>query len=77
MELISLLLVGVALLFYLINLLKAQNREVALSGAIAAVLAVCSILTEPWTDYTIFVLMLAIYLAFLLIGGAIIDYDRD
>ena len=77
METISLLLVGVALLFYLIYLTKKDNREIATGGAIAAVLAVCSILTEPWTDYTIFALMLAIYLAFMLIGGAIIDYDRD
>lgn len=77
MEIITLVLLGVALLFYLINLLSQHNREVALSGAIAGILAVCSMLTEEWNDYTIFGLMLSIYLTFMLAGGAIIDYDRE
>lgn len=77
MEIISLVLLGIALLFYLIQLMKKGGREVAISGAIAAILATCSTLTETWNDYTIFILLLDAYLCFMLIGGAIIDYDRE
>lgn len=77
MEIISLILLGIALLFYLIQLMKKGGREVAISGAIAAILATCSTLTETWNDYTIFILLLDAYLCFMLIGGAIIDYDRE
>lgn len=77
MELVSLLLLGIALLFYLISLIAKHNREINLGGSITAILAVCSILTEDWNDYTIFILCLAIYLCAMLLGGALIDYDRE
>lgn len=75
MEEITLILIGVTFLFYFLWFFKRTTRIFDIGGSIIGVCAVCSILSEPWNEYTLFILVPVVYCLFMLMVGAICEND--
>ena len=71
MDEITLILIGLTFLFFAFNLFHKADRNVNLAGATFGICALAALLLEPWTDYTMLILMPVIMAVFMLIGGGI------
>ena len=77
MEEITLILVGISVLIWALSLAyKDAGRSVGFAGTIVSVCAIGSLLTEEWTDYTLFVLLPLFYIFGMSFVGACFDNEK-
>ena len=74
MEEITLILVGISVLIWVISLIKKDSgRAVGFAGCIVSVCSIGSLMSEDWTDYTLFVLIPMFYIFAMSFIGACFD----
>lgn len=76
METVTLILIGLTVLFYFFMCYKRTNRLFCMCGSIIGVCGVASILTESWDSYTLLILLPVAYLTIMLILAVLFIEDE-